>query len=260
MKRLLLPIVFTVAFQAPAKAEIIYDNSSNFEGLYNNTRNEAGDQVVLGGSARLLTEFAFEYFAGFTATGDETARIRFYYNDGPAQEGMAAPGTLFYDSGAFSIASGYRTVRGDQLEILLEADTFTFTFEFSGLGANETAGLLYYNPPTIGSSGPSFWQKEGGIWQAVAVSETGNNLAARFVAEQALEIATVSRQNPGMAITANVRPGRSYGLEYTTALGSNAWKASGSNVQATTNRLTFTDVPAGSDQVRIYRVVDRTAP
>jgi hypothetical protein len=259
MKRSLLPLL--VAFSLHPRAEVVYENSSNFEGLFNNSQLESGDQVRLAGSARFLTGFALEYFASFAPTGDETARVRFYYNDGAGQEGLAEPGTLFYDSGAFSIVSGYRTVRGDQLDIFLEADVFTFTVEFAGLAASETAGLLYYNPPRVGSSEPSFWQKDGTEWQAVTVSGTSNNFAAQFIAEELLKILGIARATPGMAVTAVVRPGRSYGLEYKTALGSNAWTPyGGADLAAATNRVTFLDTAAGADSARFYRVVDRTAP
>src|SRR5688500_713887 len=127
--RLLLTVSFCLTL-AQLRGEIVYDNSENPEGKFNNSTLESGDQVRLAGESRIITEFAFEYFASFTAQGDETARVRFYSNDGADLEGLKTPGTLLYDSGSFTIASGYRTIRGSELELFVNADTFTWTIEF----------------------------------------------------------------------------------------------------------------------------------
>src|SRR5688500_19074757 len=93
-------------FAHAAPAEIIYDNSTTFEDSFNDSRLETGDEVNVAGTARFITGFAFEYFAEFTPTGDETARVRFYEMNGtPGANPFATPGTLFYDSGTFGISS-----------------------------------------------------------------------------------------------------------------------------------------------------------
>jgi hypothetical protein len=221
MKKTCLPLVLSFCLSAGgARAEVVYDNSSHPEETFNNTLLESADQITVEGDARLLTEFAFEYFGGFVATGDETARLRFYYIDGLEQNGLNSPGTLFYDSGPFNIASGYRTVRARQLDLLLEADTFTWSVQFAGLGESEQAGLLNYDPPTVGGSGDFFWQKRDDIWQAVASDDTGNNFAARLIAELVLRIRTIQRQGAAASVVATVKPGKAYGLEFTRSLGS----------------------------------------
>lgn len=240
---------------ANSRAEIVYDNSSNYEGTFNDSRLEYGDQVNLAGDARLLTEFAFEYFASFAVSGDETARVRFYYNDGAEQDGLRAPGTLFYDSGSFTISSGYRTIRGEITDLLLESGTFTYTIEFAGLALNERAGLLNYDPPAIGSSGDYFWQKSGAGWEPVAVSGTGNNFAARFVAERLLKILGIARQGAGAALTISVTPGKAYALEYTTSLNGQWTRASSGTVRASSSQLVLQD--GAADPMRIYRVIER---
>src|SRR4051812_32827696 len=42
---------------------IVYDNSSNPEGVYQESSEEYGDEVVLSGTARYVTEIDFEYTA-----------------------------------------------------------------------------------------------------------------------------------------------------------------------------------------------------
>lgn len=243
---------------AALKADIVYDNSTNYEGKFNSSALESGDQVNLAGDARLLTGYAFEYFARFSVTGDESARVRFYYNDGPEKDGLKEPGTVFYDSGPFTISSGFKTIRGEGLDLLLDADSFTFTIEFGGLAATEQAGLLYYNPPTVGTSGAFFWQKSGSLWEAVATGDTGNNFVAQFVAERVLQISRLARQGEGVSITASVTSGKGYALEFSRLLGSNDWqRTSGGLVRAASNQLTMTDAEAGSDPARFYRLVEK---
>lgn len=239
-------------------AEIVYDNSENSEGTFNDTRLEAGDQITIEGTERLLTEFAFEYFAGFQSTGDEMARVRFYYNDGADLQGLRKPGTLFYDSGPFSVESGYRTIRGVDQALLVPSDTFTWTVEFTGVTAEESAGLLNYDPPTIGSSGDFFWQKVDGDWQAVASEGSGNNFAARFFAEQALTIRRIGHQAGTATVTASSIAGRGYALEFTRSLGDPVWRRTGGTIRATGNQVTLQDPHAAGDPRRFYRVIERS--
>src|SRR5688572_14515800 len=114
-----LTVVAFLALAAPTSAEIIYDNSTTFQESFNDSLLETGDEINVAGTSRLITGFAFEYFAEFNPTGDETARVRFYQMNGaPGDNDFATPGTLFYDSGTFSIASGYRTVNITELSAL----------------------------------------------------------------------------------------------------------------------------------------------
>src|SRR5690348_9147906 len=63
---------------------VVYDDSTDYSGQFNHTTNEYGDEIILAGTARLVTQFQFEYYGGFTPQGDESARVRFYSNTGPA--------------------------------------------------------------------------------------------------------------------------------------------------------------------------------
>src|ERR1051326_3728128 len=71
---------------------------------------EVGDEILLGGSERYLTNFSFEFWGTNSADPSNTsfagpveARVRFYQNNGPSFNGYPSPGTNFYDSGWFSI-------------------------------------------------------------------------------------------------------------------------------------------------------------
>lgn len=148
---------------AGAESTIVYDNSQNYLEKYASVDSEYGDQINLAGDARTVTDFAFEYFGDFLASGKENARIRFYANDGPAYGAFyTKPGTLLYDSGVFSINTGQRTKILNGLNVPVP-DTFTWTVQFGGVTytTGSDAGLLYANPVTVGSSFRSYyWQKD----------------------------------------------------------------------------------------------------
>src|SRR4051812_49303027 len=65
--------------QLPA---IVYEDSTNYSGQFNHSANEYGDEIILAGTARLVTQFQFEYYGSFTPDGNESARLRFYSNTG----------------------------------------------------------------------------------------------------------------------------------------------------------------------------------
>jgi hypothetical protein len=242
-----------------ATAEIIYDNSTTPEDTFNDSLLETGDEVLVTGAARFVIGFAFEYFAEFTATGDETARVRFYeMNGAPGGNDFATPGTLFYDSGAFNISSGYRTVNITDMGALLTGNKFTWSVEFAGVTEAESAGLLYYNPPTVGSSDDYFWEKENGAWTAVATDSTGNNFAARVTAGDAtanFRISNLQRQNTVVTLTVTgAVSGRAYSLEYKNLVNSGSWQRAPGQTTASGETLTLTDATA-SAPFRFYRVV-----
>src|ERR1043166_968257 len=153
---------------ASASAATIYDNSVHDSNLRFAATNEIGDEIILAGSERFLTNFSFEYWAlnhgttdpvGFSPTA--SARVRFYLNDGPAFNGYATPGTVFYDSGSFLIGAPT-----DRLTFQFNAGSdfpagglfmpvisnMTWSVQFSGLDADDSAGLDVYDPPVVGTS------------------------------------------------------------------------------------------------------------
>jgi hypothetical protein len=250
-----LTLVVLTLLAIPARAAIVYENATTFEGLFNDSKLESGDQLNLAGSQRLITDFSFEYFGDFAITGDEKARVRFYeMNGAPGDNPFATPGTLLYESASFNINSGYGTVSITNLAVFLPANTFTFSVEFTGIAATESVGLLYYDPPTVGSSDAYFWEKENGVWSAVATDDAGNNFAAQVKAELALYISQVQTVPTGAAVTlSNTTPGRTYTLEYKTSVTQVGWER-GASAVATGSSVTLIDTTAGNATFRLYRV------
>ena len=90
------------------------------------------------------------------------------------------PGTLLYESDPFSLQNKYNTVTVHGLGMDLPEGTseVTWSVEFLNLGVGR-AGLLLYDPPTLGDSHDDFWEKINGEWEMKS-TENGSNFAARL--------------------------------------------------------------------------------
>src|SRR5438093_1435281 len=85
-QRLILGILFCASIFAQTPV-VVYEDSTNYSGKFNLSANEYGDEILLDGSARIVTQLQFEYVGNFTPQGDEAARVRFYANTGPGWKG-----------------------------------------------------------------------------------------------------------------------------------------------------------------------------
>lgn len=176
--------------------EIVYDNSSNdlnrtyIPTVPNGT--EFGDEINLGGTERVVTDFKFEYFLGANASGNETVQLVLHANDGPLisrsnPDGtsfqVASPGTVLYTSPVLSLQTGFQTADASGFSVTVP-DTFSWTVAFNGIDAGEVAGLRVYDPPTVGSSFADFWQKNNGTWNTYLFTDPAGpaNFAARVTA------------------------------------------------------------------------------
>lgn len=143
-------------------ASIIYDNSTSLQQQFWSSTNEFGDQIKLAGNPleRNIIQFRFDYYLTHGVNGDEKGQLRLYQNDGP----NGSPGTMLYESPLFSLAPGYRSITADGINVFSPSDDLTWTVQFSGITDNEIAGLLFEDPPTVGSSFDDFWEKQGGTF------------------------------------------------------------------------------------------------
>src|SRR5882762_8762287 len=79
-----------IASASSASGATVYDNLATPVNVGGSNQsyssiNEFGDQIVLAGTSRDVTDFKFSYFLKVNSgvsTGLEIARIRFYKNDG----------------------------------------------------------------------------------------------------------------------------------------------------------------------------------
>ena len=90
------------------------------------------------------------------------------------------PGTLLFESDPFSLQNKYNTVtiHGLGLDLPQNTSEVTWSVEFLNLGVGR-AGLLLYDPPTVGDSHDDFWEKVDGEWELKS-TEDGSNFAARL--------------------------------------------------------------------------------
>jgi hypothetical protein len=150
------------------RAGIVYDNTSQLQGQFFNAGVEFGDQITLGGNPqeRSVTNFKFEYYLSRAPSGDEKFQLRIYAEGSPPGE----PGAQLYDTGVQPLSrTGYNNVELDLAGLtggtgLDVPNTITWTVQFTGIGGSEQVGLLFENPPAVGSSFDDYWEKSGGVW------------------------------------------------------------------------------------------------
>jgi len=176
---IVLVAMFALLWAEPARAAVIYSNSTNDNMIrFNPGLLEVGDEINLVGSERYLTNFSFEYYgtntaSAFTFAGSPEARIRFYLNDGAPFNGYPTPGSNFYDSGWFSVPSP--TERSTFVfEVGLDFSSpglympvisnFTWSVQFTNYGGTDELGVDIYDPPTVGSGYKDYWEFSAGVW------------------------------------------------------------------------------------------------
>jgi hypothetical protein len=175
----------TIFGQAPV---VVYETSTNYSGKYHQSTNEYGDEIILFGSKRVVTQIQIEYFASFVPSGDELARVRFYENTGPGWKGSdqyRTPASPPLWEATFPVGIGYNTatITVPNVKVPLR---LTWTVQFFGIAmdATERAGLLIYGDPIVGSSFNDFWELRPVVgWDIVRFSDVPkNNFAARILA------------------------------------------------------------------------------
>jgi len=151
---------------------IVYDNTStDLVRQYSPTTPtlEFGDEITLDPlTAGIRTLSRIDFYATLNNAPSATiqkVQLRLYANTGVNNSPAATP---FYTSELIQLATGpqtYGLVPPPGSNFILP-ETFTWSVQFSSLGAGETGGLLLYGPPGTGTSDPSFfWQKDGaGAW------------------------------------------------------------------------------------------------
>lgn len=179
-------------------ASIVYDNSANnlnktYAPQPDPNGVQFGDEINLAAGDRLITNFKFEYFLSGNASGNETAVLQLLRNDGAtitrtvdgSSFDVQAPGSVLYTSPVLSLQSGFQTAEASGFTPFEAPNNFTWTITFSGVDPGEVAGLLVYDPPTVGSSFSDFWQNNGGSWNTYLLPNdpiTGNPVVGNFAA------------------------------------------------------------------------------
>jgi hypothetical protein len=189
-------MLFSIAFSIHGQVTV-YQNSATPEAVVGNFSMEYGDEVMLTGTARIITRLRFEYGGSFYPNSDETARVRIYANDGAYWKGntdYATPKTLLWESPMFPILTGFNT-KDLVVPSIRVPDHFTWTIQFYGLSMSalaitpdptiigDYAGLSFYGLAETGASFNDFWQFLTGGWTPVRVpTVVKNNFSASVTA------------------------------------------------------------------------------
>ncbi len=214
-----------VAVDTGLPGVLVYDNSVNdLLTRFETGTNELGNEILLAGDERYLQGFSYEFWttnltgsSSFEGT-NVTVRLRFYANDGTNFNGYPTPGTLLYDSGEFWLGTGTTpraTVVYDEFDLWLYAlyplmdllpSSFTWTVQFSGLGAHDRAGVDLYSPPVVGQSYGDFWLRTDSSWELRTLVGLAADIAARAIASTnrvtISVVSTVTNANSGGSFVA----------------------------------------------------------
>ena len=150
---------------------------------------EFGDEITLttaNTTDRILSRFDFEYFFSGASVTAQSVTVRLYANTGVGNSPSTTP---LYTSDPIPLstgANGYNSqpiIIDTALRTITLPEDFTWTVEFSNLGAGETGGLLLHSPPTVGTSFNQFWQRDAaGAWISMQSGVGFNDFAARVTA------------------------------------------------------------------------------
>lgn len=174
--RLALGITCATLVQSLQAATIFNNSVNDLLQRFNPGTLEVGDQIVLAGTQRYLTNFAFEYWGTSTTpgvfAGSIQARVRFYLNDGTPFNGYATPSDQFYDSDWFPVSlptdrntfvfsSGADFPTGG---VFIPGNEMTWTVQFQGMGAGDAVGVDLYSLPVLGQDYPDYWENTISGW------------------------------------------------------------------------------------------------
>ena len=164
------------AIAGQAQTQVIYNNTGDpVLGTYAPTDKslEFGDQIILDGDARVVTEFSLVYYSS-EAAGD--AIVRFRSNTGSNLE----PDEILFETDHIPLEANFNTIEIEGIGVPISGDTFTFTIEFDVAGTQDV-GLILRNPPSIGSSFDDVWvQADTGDWATRNIPLATANLAAQI--------------------------------------------------------------------------------
>ncbi len=183
-------LCLAVATATAGAQQIVYDNTAfsldeSFPLLpeWRTESAEVGDEVWMGGTARLVRQVVLIFNYRGQSLGTWDGQLRFRYMD-PVTE---TPGEVFYDSGViddFGIDPGLNYYVFFVPDVLVP-ERFVWTIQaYDKQNMDGEMGFAYYNPATVGFSDDWLWNKEiGADWNAYSWGgEPYANFGAQFTA------------------------------------------------------------------------------
>lgn len=205
IKGLVMVGVVSMLWAAPARAEVVYDNTQsnlNFDHCPGGT--EVGDQVTLAGTAREVTQI--ELAVTSVVNGVDVV-VRLWAND--ATDGK--PGTLLFESAVISVASAGPGVSPFTVAVpnVTVPDSFTWSVQVVG---GDTVCVPRFDPPSVGSSDDFIWiNSQGVFWFADNQFPVDNFYARITVAES--DPVTLLTDLVGTVMTLNLQNGIANSLD-----------------------------------------------
>ena len=140
-----------------------------------------GDEITLDGNSRVVTQFSL-ILSSSVRTTLSSLTLTFYKNDGQDAYGYdGAPGTQLWTTSDSNLTVDGSTTVTFSVPNVEVPDTFTWIVS----AASDSAGLATYNPPTTGSSGNYYWDRDhsDGLWYGMWFStKPVANFAAQVMA------------------------------------------------------------------------------
>ena len=180
----------------PQADSVIYDTSGTYNTNAFSIQNgeQIGNQLTLSPATWSMTSFNVEYYStNIFQPAQVGVDLRFYFNNGPMVNGVATPGTEFYDSGwNYGLTPGPEgaTISYDTSDLYQNAllnlpggfvlpGSFTFTLTFTNLDAENTISLPLANSPSgqPAMSSGTYWLNTSGQWTLLTNSAPANLVA-----------------------------------------------------------------------------------
>jgi hypothetical protein len=191
--------VIVVSIMLPHRVcadSIIYDTSETYNtNIFSiNNGEQLGNEITLSPKTWSMTGFNIEYYStNILQPAQVGVDLRFYNNNGKVVNGIATPGTEFYDSGwDYGLTAGpqgdtifyqfsdlYQNALLNLPAGFLLPGTFTFTVTFTNLNAENTISLPLANSPTnqTATSYGTYWVNTDGQWSLLTNSVPANLVA-----------------------------------------------------------------------------------
>lgn len=192
MKRLFLKAMvagagIVLAGSVAVRGDVLYQDATQPSGQVLNLSNgqEIGQQLWLGTLIpEYLTNFSFEYYSPYINYGAIQMDVRLYENNGPVYPwiGYAAPGTVFFDSGYFSLMNPWYVdgtnsataifnlsdlTSGNTVNLapnFVMPTNFTLSVEITGAGGSDYVSLPVFSLATVGTNAGDYWLNYSGTW------------------------------------------------------------------------------------------------
>ncbi|MGE3309652.1 MAG: hypothetical protein AB7O66_06755 [Limisphaerales bacterium] len=242
-----------------SRAELIYDNTTNYRSEYLSLPMEFGDEIDFFGTARTISNMSFWVLGEDALPPSATAQFRIYRNNGPLLPfdniAIPTPGELLFESVDIPIIPGPQTLRITDIAVPVPTNvTWTVLFKGTGTEPGLRAGLQIYHPPTVGASFRDYWVRgDDGFELQLLDGGLSASFAARFEAiPDPPVIMTVTNTAEGAVVRVSGPIGTEHIVE--TSSDGRHWRTLGTIRLLTTSEGTYFDTSNKGQEERFYRL------